>query len=223
MNKNLLLLYIKKLFKPERFLSIVRHYRLYKKYNKHHISIGFDTQINDSKLGDYVWIGDKCRVSKSCIGRHTYMGGGSSVNNTIIGAFCSISFNVKIGLGKHPYNMVSTHPAFYSNTKPFTTFVDKNYVNEYDSIVIGNDVLIGTNATIMFGVKIGDGAIITNNAVVTKDIPPYAIVGGVPAKLIKYRFDKETIVKLQESEWWNWNEQKIKLDLSKFLNVSDFK
>ena len=59
MNKNLLLLYIKKLFKPERFLSIVRHYRLYKKYNKHHISIGFDTQINDSKLGDYVWIGDK--------------------------------------------------------------------------------------------------------------------------------------------------------------------
>jgi acetyltransferase len=75
----------------------------------------------------------------------------------------------------------------------------------------------------MFGVKIGDGAIITNNAVVTKDIPPYAIVGGVPAKLIKYRFDKETIVKLQESEWWNWNEQKIKLDLSKFLNVSDFK
>jgi len=52
---------------------------LYKKYNKHHISIGFDTQINDSKLGDYVWIGDKCRVSKSCIGRHTYMGGGSSV------------------------------------------------------------------------------------------------------------------------------------------------
>lgn len=214
--------YIIKLLKPERLITIIRHYNINKGYKKTHVSVGFNTQIANSSLNEYVWIGDNCKLNNCKIGRHTYMGAGSSASNTTIGAFCSISFNVKIGLGIHPSNFISTHPAFYSNNKPFKTFADKNYVKECGNITIGNDVLIGTNATIMYGVKIGNGAIITNNAVVTNDIPPYSIVGGIPAKLIKYRFDRQTIEQIQESEWWNWDEKKLSMNYIKFHNILEF-
>lgn len=222
MDFHLLKRYIIKLLKPERLITVIRHYKINKSYKKVHASVGFNTQISNSSLDEYVWIGDNCRINNCKVGKHTYIGAGSSASNTTIGAFCSISFNVKIGLGIHPSNLVSTHPAFYSNNKPFKTYADKNYFKEYGDITIGHDVLIGTNATIMYGVKIGNGAIITNNAVVTKDVPAYAIVGGVPAKVIKYRFDGQTIEQLHESEWWNWDEKKLSMNYIKFHNILEF-
>lgn len=222
MNLPLLKRYIIKILKPERLISVIRHYKVHKRYKNLHVSVGFNTQITDSTLNEYVWIGDNCKISNCEIGKHTYIGANSNAHNTMIGAFCSISFNVKIGLGIHPSNFVSTHPAFYSNNKPFKTFADKNYVKEYGSIKIGNDVLIGTNSTIMYGVTIGDGAIITNNTVVTKDVPAYAIVGGIPAKIIKFRFDEQTIEKIEQSKWWNWDENKLSINYIRFHNISEF-
>ena len=139
------------------------------------------------------------------------------IYNATIGKFSSIASFVKIGLGIHPTkDFVSTHYAFYSNKKKLTkTFSDKNYIEENKNVSIGNDVWIGANAIILDGITISDGAIIGAGAVVTKDVPPYAIVGGVPAKIIRYRFDEDTIKKLLEISWWDfpitWLEKNYKL------------
>lgn len=221
-SKNTLRLYIRKLIKPQRVISIFRHYKYNRLFAKKFATIGFDTSIINTEIEEYVSIGDNSKIRNSHIGKHTYVGVGSCIENSRIGAFCSISHNVTIGLSKHPANYVSTHPAFYSNTKGFKTFANKNYFNEYGYIVIGNDVLIGKNATVLYGVTIGDGAIITNNSVVTKDIPPFAIVGGVPAQIIKYRFNKETINSLLNSKWWDKDEKTLQDNYKLFHNIDVF-
>lgn len=215
-------MYLKRMLRPNRIITCIRHYKINKIYKSKHTSIGFDTDIINSELSNYVWVGGNCSIKNSTVGRHTYIGGGTCISNATIGAFCSISFNVAVGLGKHPSNMVSTHPAFYSDKKPFKVFSDKNYYEEYGKIEIGNDVLIGERAVISYGVTIGDGAIITNNAVVTKDVPPYAIVGGVPAKLIKYRFDENIINRIRITKWWEWDESLLRKNYADFLDASLF-
>lgn len=113
--------------------------------------------------------------------------------NLEIGKFCSIADNVTILLGgEHKLDTISSFP--------FS--LEKNRFSKGD-VIIGNDVWIGYGATILSGVSIGDGAVIAANSIVTKDVEPYAIVGGVPAKTIKYRFDEKTIDKLLKLKWWN--------------------
>ncbi len=220
--KRLLVLYLKKIFVLETLISIIRHYQLNRKYKKQNVRIGFDTIINDCVLNDYVWIGSNCQLNNCAIGKHSYLGTYTKAKNVKIGAFCSIAGNVSLGLGKHPTNMISTHPAFYSNSKPFQTFADKNYIEEYGSIEIGNDVWIGSQVAVMFGVKIGDGAIIAYGSVVTKDVEPYSIVGGVPAKHIKYRFDKDTINNLLDSKWWSIEDSILRNSYHCFHDIDSF-
>ena len=112
------------------------------------------------------------------------------MQNTTIGNYCSIARNVSIGLGLHPLNLFSTSPIFYKrqNALLLDLISKDNEFKEYQPITIGNDVWIGANAIIMDGITIGNGAVIAAGAVVTKNVPAYAIMGGVPAKLIKYRF-----------------------------------
>lgn len=144
-------------------------------------------------------------VINSFIDDYSYVGGGSRVQYAKIGKFCSIGPEVRIGLGKHPIHLRSTYPGFYAKDVSFYG-VTPEYENpeyEYEPISIGNDVWIGCRAMILDGVKIGDGAIIAAGAVVTKDVPPYAIVGGVPAKIIKFRFEPTHIEELLESKWWD--------------------
>jgi acetyltransferase-like isoleucine patch superfamily enzyme len=119
--------------------------------------------------------------------------------------------------------MVTTHPAFFSTRGQSTVvFADKNYFVETDRITIGNDVWIGINAIIKDGITIGNGAIVGAGAVVVKDVEPYSIVGGVPAKLIRFRFAKEEINFLEEMRWWDKPEEWIKNNWKDFLDIKNF-
>jgi len=145
------------------------------------------------------------------LGDHSYFARNAYASHVTIGKFCSIGPNFCCGLGIHPTNGISTSPYFY-----------RGVIEEHKQTTIGNDVFIGANVTILDGITIGDGAIIGAGAVVTRDIPPYAIAVGVPAKVVKYRFDEETIKKLLEKKWWNGSEEDIKRVGELEFNVHSF-
>lgn len=139
----------------------------------------------------------------------------------IIGRFCSIACGAKFLFNSANHTMKSL------STYPFPIFFEewrldiKNVASAWDNkgdIVVGNDVWIGYEAVILSGVHIGNGAIIGARAVVTRDVPPYTVIGGVPAKEIKKRFDEETIQKLLQTEWWNWPNEKIRQFLPQIMN-----
>jgi len=132
----------------------------------------------------------------------------------IIGKFCMIASDVKFIMNgaNHLTNALTTYP-FAIFGKGWENAMDGKSYPQKGDIIIGNDVWIGYNATIMAGVNIGDGAIIATNSTVIKDVEPYAIVGGNPATQIKKRFPDETISKLLEQEWWNWDIEKITANL----------
>lgn len=156
---------------------------------------------------------DDCK--KYHIGEYSYLGANTEIINkkeTTIGKFCSIAADVFIGTSAHPTNFITTHPFAYRKDLPAIDNLIKippeNLVNfEKDiakPITIGNDVWIGLRSIVLDGVNIGDGAVVAAGAVVTKDVPPYAIVGGVPAKTIRYRFSERIISELLELKWWNY-------------------
>lgn len=172
-------------------------------------------------------------ICDSCeIGQFTYIQKESSLLLTKIGRFCSIADHVRTGFGSHPTDMVSTYPSFYYNTTSelkFTLFRGEPKVETLRKtlggrfvVEIGNDVWIGSHVLIMDGVRIGDGAIIAAGAVVTKDVEPYAIYGGVPAKLIRYRFSKDKIESLMAIRWWEKDIDWIKRHVNQFANTDAF-
>lgn len=127
-----------------------------------------------------------------------------------VGNFCSIALGVEIFLGgNHRTDWVSTYPFGHINTHVFNSYNGAGHPASKGDVVIGNDVWIGANVTIMSGVVIGDGAVIANNSHVVKNVEPYAIVGGNPARLIRYRFSPEQISQLLEIKWWDWDDAKI--------------
>lgn len=183
----------------------------------------------NTMFGGFNKIGRYSLVIGSSIGRYSYMGAFNQLDNVEIGNFCSIGSNLKVITSTHPSReFVSTHPAFFSTLKQDgNTFVTESHFNEILGIrgrklIIGHDVWIGDNVTFMGGVTIGNGAIIGANALVTKDVPPYAIVGGVPAKLIRYRFTKEQIETLESFKWWNKDDKWLKTNVDFFQSISEF-
>lgn len=155
----------------------------------------------------------KVGTGSNCIGvkmgRYSYMGKNNSVTNTKIGSFCSIASYCAIGGGAHPLTMVSTSPVFYEGRNGFGKHFDSIPAELNKPVGIGNDVWIGEAVFIHDGVKVGTGAVIGAHSVVIKDVPPYAIVAGAPARILRYRFDDETIRKLLNSHWWDWPEDKL--------------
>lgn len=171
------------------------------------------------------------RIHKSRIGYGTYIVGENGyIHDCKIGRFCSIASNCHIGLGDHTLDMVSTSPLFYSAHSllpenflaqsiplPEQTISDTKY-----KVIIGNDVWMGYNVCVKEGVTIGDGAIIGAKSLVTRDIPPYAVAVGTPAKVIKYRFTPEQIQKLLAIKWWDRDLSWIRENLPAFRDIDTF-
>ncbi len=175
--------------------------------NNPNINIGDYTMYND-------FVNEPTMFEKNNILYHY------PINNDklIIGKFCSIACGAKFLFNSANHNMSSL------STYPFPLFFEKWNLNKENvteswnnkgNIVVGNDVWIGYEAVIMAGVTIGDGAIIGTRAVVTKDVPPYTIVGGIPAKIIRKRFSDEIISKLLEIKWWDWEKNRIQNNIEK--------
>lgn len=180
--------------------------------------------IRDVNCEENVSIRPLCKIERVTIGKCSSLGSLAAVYDYRIGRFCSIGRETYIGGASHPLDRVSTSSCFYIKDN----FTGKCYCeNDYkwnNETVIGNDVWIGTRSIILGGINIGDGAVIGAGSVVTKDIGPYEIWAGNPARFIRKRFDDEIIEKLLESQWWEWSEEKLDhygpyfLDINSFIN-----
>jgi chloramphenicol O-acetyltransferase type B len=182
------------------------------------VSIGKNTLVSDAILGDNVTVHHDCCLIDVSIGDFSYVSTGCWLNFTQIGKFCSLGAQVMSGCGEHPLNFISTNPVFFSTfTQSGVTFAQKDHFEEKKCINIGHDVWIGARTFIKDGIKIGNGAVVAAGAVVVKDVPDYAIVGGVPAKIIRYRFSAEIIEQLLKIEWWNWSIERLRSAQSYFV------
>ncbi|MBQ7171996.1 MAG: CatB-related O-acetyltransferase [Clostridia bacterium] len=194
---------------------------------------GFLARIKNSRFEGNNYVGNLSHVYSSYVGRMTYIGSNSSILYAKIGSFCSISSHVRVIGGEHPTrDWVSTHPAFYKpknvcgkSYAANTLFEEQKYTNPDKEFLveIGNDVWIGANVLIQNGVCIGDGAVVASGAVVTKDVAPYSIVGGVPAREIRKRFCDEEIAFLVKHPFWEQPDSWLRQHAEAFSSFEDYK
>jgi len=222
----MLLVSLKKILKN--MITFFNKRSLLKKQN---VNIESNVSINRTEFSKYNRICKNSSVNDSSFGLCSYIGWNCVLNNVEVGSFTSIGPYTEVIYGRHPVNFISTHPIFYSTRKQcgisFTQkqlFDDFQYVkNTTKSVLIGNDVWIGYGVKIVEGVKIGDGSIVLAGAVVTKDVEPYSIVGGIPAKHVKYRFDEDMRNKLINFKWWQKDFQWIQENSKYFSDPESFK
>lgn len=199
---------IKKIKGKNKSFKYIERYSKRKYGEKNSLSRYFVHKYFNIAIGKYTYNWEPFKNSASCL--------------ESIGSFCSIAFNVSIAEGKHPIDYVTTHPITYNPGYGMAKTYDEEVLSLTQKIVIGNDVWIGRNAVLLPGIKIGNGAIIGAGAIVIKDVPDFAIVAGVPAKIIRYRFTPEKIELLNKIKWWNWDDSKIKSNIKLFSNPEKF-
>lgn len=195
---------------------------------KNHCRIEGDAIIKrPCKIYKNCAVGSRTFLKNSEIGEGTYVGRYNELASTKIGKYSCLASHIIVVNATHPIrDYVSFHPAFYSTRRQAGfTFVDETSFQEFNTIdgyscIIGNDVWIGENVTIISGVRIGDGAMIGAGAVVTKDVEPYTIVGGVPARFIRKRFEDSDIEFLQRFRWWDKDHSWLLANSQLFNDVS---
>lgn len=158
-----------------------------------------------------VYFGGGSQLVDCHVGRFSYCGRNCTIISAEIGAFVSIADNVSIGGAQHDMELMSTSPVFHGGRNVLRVNFSSRQPDQYRKTKIGHDVWIGRGAAISGGVTIGIGAVIGMGAVVTKDVAPYSIVGGVPARHIRFRFPEETMEQLLQSQWWTWSESDLRV------------
>lgn len=210
--------------------NLIYYYSRYKYKIDHTCKVWPSRKVYNVQCEGYNTISKNVLASNVKLGYASGISRDSIIMNAKIGRYTALGPELKMGIGQHPTSkMVSIHPSFYSLKKQYGfSYVNKQKMEEFKyadkenkySVVIGNDVWIASNVTLLEGINIGDGAIIAAGAVVTKDVPPYAIVGGVPAKVIRYRFNEDIISYLLDLKWWEKEEEWINRHAEYFEDVN---
>lgn len=181
--------------------------------------------VKNCSLGPYTELGDGCVIEETELGAYSYCFGSNDIIYSRIGRFCSIATGVRINPVQHPaHTRASAHHftyrcSHYGFGPDDESIIDWRRENRCE---IGHDVWLGHNAIVMGGVSIGDGAVIAAGAVVTHDVRPYEIVGGVSAKHIGWRYDEETIAAMLRIKWWNWSHEQLAARVRDFDDVAEF-
>ena len=183
--------------------------------------------VTASTLGRYTEIGASSQVSQSTIGDYSYAVENTQIAYADIGKFANIASHVRIYASRHPMQLASLHHFTYRSSWYFEdTDDDRDFFDRRTCmpITIGHDTWLGHGAVVMPGVSIGNGAVIGANAVVTHDVPPYAIAVGVPARVIRMRFTSDIVARFERLAWWDWEHERLRAALDDFrkLSAADF-
>jgi len=175
--------------------------------------------VSESTLGRYTEVGERCRIDEVEFGDYSYIERDGSIWCATIGKFANLAASVRINATNHPTWRATLHHFTYraSNYWPDADMEQDFFAwRRENRVIIGHDVWIGHGATVLPGVKVGNGAVIGAGAVVSKDVAPYTIVGGVPAKLIRERFGKEIAERFEKLAWWDWDHGRLRDALNDF-------
>lgn len=176
-------------------------------------------RVSDCTIGRYTEIAERCRISETEMGDYSYIMEDGSVWCATIGKFANIASSVRINATNHPIWRATLHHFTYrANDYWPDADTDRDFFawRRENRVIIGHDVWIGHGATVLPGVKVGNGAVIGAGAVVSKDVAPFTIVGGVPAKLIRERFGREIAERFDKLAWWDWDHAKLRDALNDF-------
>jgi phosphonate metabolism protein (transferase hexapeptide repeat family) len=181
--------------------------------------------IEKSHLGAWTEVGEKCQIVESTLDDYSYIGEWGNMMYTAVGKFCSIAAFVRLNPGNHPIERPTSHHLTYRPVMYGFANEDETEFFEWrrsHPVNVGHDVWIGHGAVVLPGVSIGNGAVIGTGAVVTKDVTPYTIVVGTPAKAIRQRFSDDVIERLERIAWWNWPREMLEERFADFRNMDVF-
>jgi phosphonate metabolism protein (transferase hexapeptide repeat family) len=178
--------------------------------------------VRASTFGRYCEVGARTKVAESSFGDYAYVVNDSDIIYTDVGKFCSIAAHTRINPGNHPLERVALSHFTYRSSAYDMGPDDAAFFDWRRSFrcVMGNDVWIGHGAVVLPGVKLGNGAAVGAGAIVTKDVPPFAIVVGNPGKVLRYRFAPEIIAALERIAWWDWSHEQLRVGLPDFRRMS---
>lgn len=179
--------------------------------------------VRNSQLGHFVEIGEGTHILESSLGDYSYTARYADIAYSVLGKFVNVAAFTRLNPGEHPYHRASLHHVMYRSSYFWPDEPDETAVFDWRRsrpVKVGHDTWIGHGAVIMKGVTVGNGAIIAAKAVVTKDVPPYGVVAGTPAKLIKWRHPRDIADRLQTLAWWDWSHEQLKAALPDFRALS---